>query len=207
LDHAVARFVAGDYAATVAEMEAIAAASTDEAVRREAYTYLGRAHVALGHTDEAVAAFSRGVQQGDRGPCVAYLELLKQYVEGSPGTLHTREFLTRGELAGAIVRLMDAADASHGPTPAGPTPLQTAAARGWMPVLPDGGGHADDLVTRAVLYVVVARILAEAGRADELETVLPGGYGSAMRARGPVSGTEALAVLERTRSLLEGHGR
>jgi hypothetical protein len=207
LDHAVARFVAADYAGTIAEMEPITAATTDDAIRREAYAYIGRSHMALGHTDEAIAAFSRGVQAGDRGPCVAYLELLKQYVEGSPGTLHTREFLTRGELAGAIVRLMGGGAERNEPRPTGPTPLEMAAARGWIPASPDGAEHADEAVTRSALYVVVARLLFEVGATGMVDQVIPGGYRGAVAAVGPVTGSEALAVLERVRAIRESHGR
>ena len=205
-DRAVSRFVAGDYEAAIAEMEKLAASTTDEAVRRDAYTYLGRSHMALGRTDEAVEAFTLGVNSGDRGVCVAYLELLRQYVEGSPGTLHTRDVLTRAQLAGAIVRLMGG-DGGDEPGPAGPTPLATAAARGWMPALPDGDERADLAVTRAALYVVVARLLAEGGVPGGPGAVWPGGYRQAMAATDPVSGTEAMAILERVKTMRENHGR
>jgi hypothetical protein len=207
LDHAVARFIAGDYAATIEEMERVAAAADDESVRREAYTYIGRSHMALGHTEEAIDAFSRGARYGDRGPCVAYLELLKQYVEGTPGTLHTRETITRGELAGAIVRLMGGAESGKEPGPTGPTPLQAAAARGWIPASPDGDEHADLAVTRAALYVVVARLLAEVNSAGRAGEVMPGGYRVATAATDPVSGAEAITILERVRAIRESHGR
>jgi hypothetical protein len=207
LDHAVARFVAGDYAATIAEMEEIIAVTTDDAIRREAYAYIGRSHMALGHTEDAIAAFSRGVQAGDRGPCVGYLELLKQYVEVSPGTLHTREFLTRGELAGAIVRLMGGSERGSEPGLTGPTPLEVAAARGWMPAAPDGAEHAGEPVTRSAFYVVVARLLFEVGAAGMVNEVVPGGYRAAVDATEAVGGTEALAVLERVRAIRDRHGR
>jgi hypothetical protein len=198
LDRAVGKFVAGDYRAAVAELDAVIAASSDPAVQREAYTYLGRAHMALGETDAAVDAFSRGVQLGDTGPCVAYLSLLKQYVEGKPSGLHMSETLTRGQLAGAVARMFlggVSGDAS------GPTPIAQLERRGWMPRLADGDDHAAAPLTRAALYVVAAHILADAGAADRAETAMPGGYRAAARSTKPVSGTEALAVLERVRAL------
>ena len=205
-DQAVERFVAGDYRGTISRMEKIVAASTDEAVKRDAYAYIGRAHMALGETDEAIDAFTMGAHYGDRGQCVAYLELLKQYVEGNPNALHAREGVTRSELAGAIVRMMDET-ATAGLSPGGPTPLAIVAERGWMPAAPDGAEHADDVVTRASLYVIVSRILAGRGQGSQVDAILPGGYNAALRAQDPVSGTEALAILERVRQVPEKNGR
>jgi hypothetical protein len=200
---AVEQFVAGNYAASIAGMRAVLERTDDDALWREACAYMGRAHMALGQTDEAVAAFTLGVQHGDRGPCAEYLELLKQYVEGKPGTLHTRETLTRGELAGALVRMMSTAAAA----PGGPTPLEQSAARGWLPPSPDGRVHADEPVTRASLYVVVARLLAEAGSAPRAGELMGATYRGAVAESQYVSGAEALAVLERVRALREQHGR
>lgn len=205
-DRAVERFVAGDYEDTISRMEKIAASTTDVAVKRDAYTYIGRAHMALGDTNDAIEAFTMGAHYGDRGQCVEYLELLKQYVEGNPNVLHIRVGVTRGELAGAIVRMMDET-ATAGLTPGGPTPLAILAGRGWMPAAPDGEEHADDAVTRASLFVIVSRILSGRGRADEINVIMPGGYGNALRSHEPVSGTEALAILDRVRLVEEKHGR
>jgi hypothetical protein len=198
LDRAVEEFIDGDYRAAVDELNAVVRESTDPAVQREAYTYLGRAHMALGETDDAVDAFTRGVQLGDTGPCVAYLSLLKQYVEGKPSGLHMSEALTRGQLAGAVARMfLDgvSADAS------GPTPIAQLERKGWMPPLADGHDHAADPLTRAALYLVAARILSDAGHADQTSRAMPGGYRATLRSTEPVSGTEALAVLERVRAL------
>ncbi len=205
-DRAVERFVAGDYRGSIARMEKIAAATTDEAVKREAYAYIGRAHMALGETDAAIDAFTMGTHYGDRGQCVEYLELLKQYVEGNPNALHAREGVTRSELAGAIVRMMDET-ATTSLNPGGPTPLAILAERGWMPATPDGAEHAEDEVTRASLYVIVSRILAGRGQAAQVNVIMPGGYQTALRAVEPVSGSEALAILERVRQVPENHGR
>lgn len=198
LDRAVETFVDGNYASAVTQLDAVIMVSTDDAVRREAYTYLGRAHMALGETEAAVDAFSRGVQLGDTGPCVAYLKVLQQYVEGKPSGLHMRDVLTRGQLAGAVVRLFMEGAAGD---PSGPTPITQLERRGWMPVLADGVDHANEPVTHAALYMVAARILADAGRAEDAERVMPGGYGAASRTTAPVSGAEGLAVLERVRAL------
>jgi hypothetical protein len=205
-DQAVAKFVAGDYRGTISRMEKIVAATTDEAVKRDAYAYIGRSHMALGETDEAIEAFTMGTHYGDRGPCVEYLEMLKQYVEGNPNALHMREGVTRSELAGAIVRMMDET-ATAGLTPGGPTPLAILAGRGWMPAAADGAEHADDEVTRASLYVIVTRILAGRGQAAQIDAIMPGGYGAALRAADSVSGTEALAILEKVRQVPEKNGR
>ncbi len=198
LESAIEAFVDGDYQSAVDQLDAVVATSTDDAVRREAFTYLGRAHMALGETDAAVEAFSRGVQLGDRGPCVAYLEVLKQYVEGKPAGVRMSEVLTRSQMAGSIVRLFLNSAAND---PSGPTPITQLERRGWMPALADGRDHASDPVTYAALYVVAARILAEAGHADQANRVMPGGYRAASRNPRLVSGTEGLAVLERVRSL------
>src|SRR5258705_9584638 len=96
-DQAVERFVAGDYRGTIERMEKIAESTTDVAVRIDAYAYIGRAHMALGETEDAISAFTMGAKYGDRGPCIEYLELLKQYVEGNPNGLHMREAVTRSE--------------------------------------------------------------------------------------------------------------
>jgi hypothetical protein len=205
-DKAVERFVAGDYRGTISRMEKIAAATTDEAVKRDAYAYIGRAHMALGETDGAIEAFTMGAHYGDRGQCVEYLELLKQYVEGNPNALHAREGVTRSELAGAIVRMMDET-ATASLDPGGPTPLAILAQRGWMPATPDGAEHAEDTVTRASLYVVISRILGARGRQDQIDVIMPGGYQTALRAVEPVSGNEALAILERVRQVPEKSGR
>lgn len=198
LDSAIHTFVEGDYRAAVKELDAVIAASTDDAVRRDAYTYLGRAHMALGETDEAVDAFTRGVQLGDTGPCVAYLQVLKQYVEGKPAGLHMSDVLSRGQLAGAVVRLF-IADASSDPS--GPTPIAQLERRGWMTPMADGNDHADDAVTHAALYVVAATILSDAGKQKDVNQVMPGGYRAAVRTTAPVSGSEGLAILERVRTL------
>lgn len=205
-DKAVERFVAGDYRGTISRMEKIAAATTDEVVKRDAYAYIGRAHMALGETDEAIEAFTMGAHYGDRGQCVEYLELLKQYVEGNPNALRAREGVTRSELAGAIVRMMDET-ATASLNPGGPTPLAILAQRGWIPAAPDGAEHAEDEVTRASLYVIVSRILAGRGQAGQVEVIMPGGYQTALRAVEPVSGSEALAILERVRQVPEKNGR
>ena len=198
LDDAVEEFVDGEYRSAVTQLEDVLRASTDTAVLREAYTYLGRAHMALGETDEAVDAFTRGVQMGDRGPCIAYLELLKQYVEGKPSALHMSDVMTRGQLAGAVARLFLNSGSGD---PSGPTPITQLERRGWMPVLADGDDHANEPVTHAALYVLAAQILSEAGRADQADRVMPGGYRAAARTTQPVSGAEGLAVLERVRAL------
>ena len=205
-DRAVERFVAGDYKGTIERMEKIAASTDDPAVKQDAYAYIGRSHMALDDTEAAVEAFTMGAHYGDRGACVEYLELLKQYVEGDPDVLHVREAVTRGELAGAIVRMMDET-ATEAVTPGGPTPLAVVAQRGWMPATPDGKEHADAPVTRAALYVIVSRILSGRGRADQIAVIMPGGYDGALRAEEPVSGTEAIAILERVRLVPEKHGR
>jgi hypothetical protein len=175
----------------------VVTASTDDAVRREAYTYLGRSHMALGETDLAVEAFSSGVQLGDRGPCVAYLEVLKQYMEGKPNALHMSDVLTRSQLAGAVVRLFLGESTE---VTGGPTPMTQLERRGWMPVLPDGQDHAADPVTRATLYMLSARILSETNQTDELDRIMPGGYRAATKAQAPVTGAEGLAILERVRA-------
>jgi hypothetical protein len=205
-DRAVERFVAGDYRGTIERMQKVADAAEDPAVKQDAFAYIGRAHMALGDTDAAVSAFTMGAHYGDRGPCVEYLQILKQYIEGDPDALHVEEAVTRGELAGAMVRMMDET-ATAGVTPGGPSPLEIAAQRGWMPAPPDGEMHADAPVTRAALYVIVSRILAGRGRADQIDVIMPGGYDAALRSDEPVSGTEALAILERVRLVAEKHGR
>jgi hypothetical protein len=97
--------------------------------------------------------------------------------------------------------------ATAGLDPHGPTPLAIAAERGWMPAAPDGAEHADDEVTRASLYVIVTRILAGRGQASQIDAIMPGGYQTALRAADPLSGTEALAILERLRQVPEKRGR
>ncbi len=208
LDHAIEQFVAGEYRSAIAGFEQALAATEDDAVRREAYTYLGRAHMALGETDEAVTSFTMGARYGDRGVCVAYLETLKQYVGGSPKSLHISEALTRSQLAIAILRIMDGgADAKKSLDASAPTPIRTLEARHWMAPLADGADHPDAAVTPAALYVIVARILADAKLSGRVHEVMPAGYRAALGDTRAVSGAEALAVLERTRSLKEQHGR
>jgi hypothetical protein len=91
--------------------------------------------------------------------------------------------------------------------PGGPEPLAVAAERGWMPAMADGNRRADEPVTQAAFYVFVSRVLAQAGLADKTGTLLPGGYRAAMRETDPVSGAEAIAVLERIQALKEANGR
>ena len=205
-DEAVGRVVAGDYRGAIDRMEKVAESSPDEAVKRDAYVYIGRSHMALGETGAAIDAFTLAAHLGDRGQSIEYLELLKQYVEGNPDALHVREAVTRAELAGAIVRMMDET-ATEGLDPSGPRPLEITARHGWMPATPDGQPHAEDPVTRASLYVIVSRILAGRGRTDQIDVIMPGGYEAALRSDEPVSGSEALAILERVRLVQEKHGR
>ena len=205
-DRAVERFVAGDYRETIERMEKVAESTADPAVKQDAYAYIGRSYIALGDTDAAISAFTLGAHYGDRGACLEYLELLKQYVQGDPDALHMKEAVTRGELAGAMVRRMDET-ATEGTSPGGPTPLEIAAQHGWMPATPDGKQHADEPVTRAALYVIVSRILAGRGRSDQVDVIMPGGYNEAVRSQEPVSGSEAFAILERVRLVQENHGR
>jgi tetratricopeptide (TPR) repeat protein len=204
LDRAVAAYVAGDYRTAVTRLQKVAAESGDEATRREAYTYLGRTHMALGDTDAAIEAFTRCAHEGDRGPCLDYLETLRQYQAGSPEGLHIIETITRADLAAAAVRVFDGKATLD---PGGPEPLAVAAERGWMPAMADGNRRADEPVTQAAFYVFVSRVLAQAGLADKTGTLLPGGYRAAMRETDPVSGAEAIAVLERIQALKEANGR
>jgi hypothetical protein len=162
--------------------------------------------MALNDTEAAIDAFTMGAHYGDHGACVEYLELMKQYVEGDPDVLHVRDAVTRAELAGAIVRMMDET-ATEGVTPGGPTPLAVVAQRGWMPATPDGKEHADAPVTRAALYVIVSRILAGRGRADQVAVIMPGGYDAALRSMESVSGAEAFAILDRVRQVPERNAR
>jgi hypothetical protein len=205
-DRAVERFVAGDYHGAIERMQKIADSTDDPAVKQDAYAYIGRSHMALGDTQAAIDAFTLGAHYGDRGPCVEYLKQLKQYIEGDPKSIHVREAVTRAELAGALVRMMDET-ATEALAPEGPTPLNIAAQHGWMPATPDGEEHADAPVTRAALYVIVSRILTGRGRTDQINVIMPGGYDAALRNQEPVSGTEALAILERVRLVPEQHGR
>jgi hypothetical protein len=208
LDRAVAVFVAGDYETAVRKLSAVSSSTTDEAVRREAYLYIGRSEMALGDTDAAMTAFSHGVEHGDTGPCVDYIEVLKQYQEGSPQGLHIIDAISRAQLAGAVVRMFDpgASDAKVF-DPRGPTPIARAEQRGWLPALPDGNDHAEDPVTAAALYMLVANVLADLGMPGRADDVFPGGYAAAAQKMEPVSGREALAALERVRTLQETHGR
>ena len=76
-----------------------------------------------------------------------------------------------------------------------------------MPAAPDGDEHADEPVTHASLYVIVSRILAGRGRTDQIKTIMPGGYEAALHAEEPLSGREALAILEQVRQVPERNGR
>jgi hypothetical protein len=63
--------------------------------------------------------------------CVAYLETLKQYVGGSPKSVHISEALTRSQLAITVVRFMDMdADAGGSLDAGGPTPIRRLEAGG-----------------------------------------------------------------------------
>ena len=208
LDRAIEQFVAGEYLSAIVGFEQALAVTEDDAVRREAYTYLGRAHMALGETDEAVTSFTLGARYGDRGVCIAYLETLKQYVGGSPKSLHISEALTRSQLAIAVLRIMDGgADSGQSLDANAPTPIRRLEARRWMTPLADGSDHADDAVTPAALYVMVARMLADAKLSGRVHDLMPAGYRGALAETRAVTGAEALAVLERARSLKEHHGR
>ncbi|HEX5132672.1 MAG TPA: tetratricopeptide repeat protein [Candidatus Krumholzibacteria bacterium] len=204
LDRAVATYVSGDYAGAVERLEKVVAGATDDETRREAYTYLGRAHIALGQTEDAIAAFTLGVHYGDQGPCVEYLEVLKRYQEGSPEGLHILPTISRAELAGAAVRVLGDGKKID---PGGPTPLAIAERNGWLAATADGSDHGDDPVTEAALYIFVARVLAQSGLEGRADDVLPGGYRAAVKENRAVSGAETIAVLERVRVLKEKNGR
>jgi hypothetical protein len=204
LDRAVAVYVSGNYRAAIGKLEAVAEGAGDDETRREAYTYLGRSYMALGETDAAIEAFTMGVRYGDRGPCVEYLEVLQRYHEGSPEGLHILETITRGELAGAAVRVLGDGKPLD---PNGPTPNQIAEKRGWMAPMADGNPRAQAPVTRAALYTFVGRVLVSAGLPDRAGDVMPGGFRAALSDPAPVSGSDAIAVLERVRALKEKNGR
>jgi hypothetical protein len=203
LDRAVARFVAEDYQGAVEALEAVTAASGDDAIRREAYTYLGRSYMALGDADAAYRAFASGLSLGECAPCTEYLGLLAQYRAGSPPGLRILESITRAQLAGAAVRILGTGP----PDPAGPTPLAQAEARGWLPSLADGDARANDPVTPAAFYVFVARVLADAGLEGRVGEVLPGGYRRVAGSKKPVTGRDAVDALERVRAMKETYGR
>jgi hypothetical protein len=91
--------------------------------------------------------------------------------------------------------------------PNAPTPIRRLEQRRWMTPLADGADHADDPVTAAALYVIVARMLAAANLSGHAREVMPAGYRSALAEERAVSGAQALAVLERVQSLKEHYGR
>jgi hypothetical protein len=197
IDPAIALFVSGQYEQAIERLNDLAASLESEAALREVYYYLGRSHLALGHHHRAIDAFSAGVAYGDTGACVEYLEQLRTVIAGEEKSVVRSERVTRRQLAAAIARRFLGGDSSD-------ESLRDVVANGWMAMLPDGSFHGDAHVTRASLYVVCSRMLAQWG----LDTGVLGPYreGTAVRGGEPVSGAEVSSLLDELVMLRKRNG-
>ena len=154
IDPAIALYLEGRYEEAIESFESLLETAEDDRTRIEIYYFLGRSYMQLDDTSAAVDAFSTGVQLGDRGPCLEYLQMLRARFEGAPDAIKRLPVVTRGQLCALVLRWVASA---QGAVPSG-EPTEEIAARGWITRMPDGGLHPEAEVTRAALNVFMARM-------------------------------------------------
>ncbi len=205
IDSAIALFVSGQYEQAIEHLDQLAETLQSEESLREVYYYLGRTHLALGQNNRAIDAFSAGVNYGDTGGSLDYLEQLRVFVEGRESSVRRSETVTRRQLASAMVRRFLLAGEGNEPAVGDPgAALEEVIARGWMQRLPDGALHGEDAVTRAALYVACARVSAQWG----FGATVISGYRSTLASRGTetVTGAQVSDVLDDLAALRKQYG-
>jgi len=206
IDPAVALFVSGQYPQAIERLQQLAASTRSEEELREIYYYLGRSYLAMGRADQAIDAFSAGVAYGDRGACVEYLEQLQAYVGTREGSMLRSEDVTRRQLAAGLLRRVIGESGGEGTTSFDDpdAALRVVVERGWMRALPDGQLHGDAAVTRAALYVVMSRVVADLG----LDARSLDEYRTTFTERGSerVTGPEVMSLLDTIAGMRKGHG-
>jgi len=157
IDPAIALYLEGRYEEAIESFESLLDTADDDRTRIEIYYFLGRSYMQLDDMSAAVDAFGAGVQLGDRGPCLEYLQLLQPRFEGAPEAIRRLPAVTRGQMCSLVARWVAA---SRGALPSG-APIEAIAARGWIARMPDGELHAEAEVTRAALHVFIARMCVD----------------------------------------------
>lgn len=208
LDRAIESFIAGDYDAAVSRLEDLAESTESAEELRQVYLYLGRSYVAKGQYPRAIDAFNAGMALGESSPFDEYLTRLGVVVSGAPQAVAMSGQVTRAQLAALIDQMFydglgKVGDTSRHVTREGTVSELESVKRGVVPVLPDGDFHPDALVTRAALYAVVARLVADIGTQEAPSDFVDGGYGwvkagggDGLAASPLVTGKETLAILE-----------
>ncbi len=156
LDSAVEMFLAGHHRQAIESLNALLERPVSDGERREIYYYLGRAYLEQDDVSRAVDSFAAGVQLGDSGPCLEYLERLRSRMASDAATVARAPVVTRRQLS-ALVEGWLARGEGRDPHP---DPIVAMTERGWLERMPDGRDHADSPVTRAALFVFVSRMCA-----------------------------------------------
>jgi hypothetical protein len=205
LDRAIGLYIAGDYVGALGRFEELADNEKDATLLIEIQLYLGRTYLALNDFNRAIDTFRAGKALGGGVVFDEFLLRLDQVVSGAPGPIEASMQINRGQLASLVDRLFftDMSDIGGQPV-AGSTVAANEMRRRILPVLPDGDFHAEDQVTRASFYAVVARLLDVFSIEGEPASYFDGGYSwvftqEALRGGKPayVSGRDAVSVLEK----------
>jgi hypothetical protein len=212
LDHAIARYIAGDYSAAESELLDLTAHLKSNEDLQTAYLYLGRTYLAIEDYIKAADAFSTGRMLGGGVQFDAYMEMLQGELEANAKSIRLRPRITRGQLAALLAARLPVAPRRRDVAPPPDVArhwskdyAETALGNGWMKALPDGRFHPDAPVTRVAFFLVLRRAATASGISDAvLQGVFPGGYRGALEAGagkdgtedGFVSGNEAVADIE-----------
>jgi len=186
LDSAIEMFLAGHHSESIEALNRLLDDPLPASTKREIYYYLGRSYLEQDDLPRAIDAFATGVQLGDTGPCLVYLQRLRGRMEGSTESVARSPVITRGQLCAVVERWL-ASGQGRDPEP---DPVAAMTQRGWLERLADGKAHAEAPVTRAALFVFVARMCASISCAEaQIE--------SYSLSDGTVSGRELVAQLGR----------
>jgi len=205
LDQAIGLYVAGDYTGALSRLEELAENEKDESLLIEIQLYLGRTYLALEDYNRAIDSFRAGKALGGGIVFDEFLLRLDQVVSGAPGPLAASMQINRGQMASLVDRMFFTNMSDIGGQPvAGSSVAANELRRQILPILPDGDFHADDLVTRASFYAVVARLLDVFSIGGDPASFFDGGFywiftQEALREGKPayVSGRDAVSVLEK----------
>jgi len=189
IDPAIRLFLDGDYDGAIAELNALLDTPVSDRTRIDIYYYLGRSYLEKGDVHRATDAFTTGVQLGDDGPCLEYLEKTLPAIAGTPRSVRRMLEVPRQQLAALVVRWLQAGPESA-PDLDG-EPLDVADRRGWMSQTADGSLHGEAPVTRAAFYVFASRLCSDVHCAQPVEGVL----GRYPRDDSPMSGVDMMAAL------------
>jgi hypothetical protein len=196
LQEGIVAFIDGDLDRAETLFSKVTRESRSDEDIQTAYLYLGRIYLARGDYVKSADALSTGKALGGDVRFDEYFEEAQRHLLTSPARIVQLERITRGQLAELIGERFDARLSAV------------------MDVLPDGGLHAEESVTRPAFYVIVRRLANVLGAGEAArETLFAGGYRSSLvpPPQGPqegtdggfVTGREAIGALEALDRLLK----